>query len=292
MFSFADFVKATTTTTGTGDITLGSSPTGFRSFAQGFADQDVMDVLVVDNPSAPTQWEVFEATYNDLTTDTLTRGTLRSSSTGSRINFSSGTKTVVPAPSAFFFNMLSGPLAAWRMQPIGVPIPVMDNLTGANAPPTDQEYRYIKLTAGLTGAGQYNEGVLTNESTSGTAPLQVATAEISDAGSPMNGQTVHLVNTERRSLRGGLAGTVENDAFQGHRFGVELRTSATPLSGPSPYYGVADGGGQFAQSFGGTTSTGPWTNNEPSDNGTHGTPRVASETRSKNIGVTYYMRIR
>lgn len=107
MFAFADFVKATTTTTGTGDITLGSSPTGFRSFAQGFSDQDVMDVLVVDNPSAPTQWEVFEATYNDLTTDTLTRGTLRSSSTGSRINFSAGTKTVVAAPSALFYNLIA-----------------------------------------------------------------------------------------------------------------------------------------------------------------------------------------
>lgn len=107
MFAFADFVKATTDTTGTGDITLASSPTGFRSFAQGFADQDVMTVLVVDNPSAPTQWEVFDATYNDLTTDTLTRGTLRSSSTGSRVNFSAGTKTVVPAPSALFFDLIA-----------------------------------------------------------------------------------------------------------------------------------------------------------------------------------------
>lgn len=107
MFAFADFVKATTTTTGTGDITLASSPTGFRSFADGFTDGDVTDVLVVDNPSAPTQWEVFEATYNDLATDTLTRGTLRSSSTGSRINFSAGTKTVVPAPSALFFNIIA-----------------------------------------------------------------------------------------------------------------------------------------------------------------------------------------
>lgn len=107
MFAFADFVKATTTTTGTGDITLGSSPTGFRSFADGFTDGDVTDVLVVDNPSAPTQWEVFEATYNDLATDTLTRGTLRSSSTGSRINFSAGTKTVVAAPSALFYDLIA-----------------------------------------------------------------------------------------------------------------------------------------------------------------------------------------
>lgn len=107
MFSFADFVKATTTTEGTGDITLASSPTGFRSFAEGFSDQSVMDVLVVDNPSAPSQWEVFEATYNDLATDTLTRGTLRSSSTGSRINFSAGTKTVVPAPSALFYDLIA-----------------------------------------------------------------------------------------------------------------------------------------------------------------------------------------
>lgn len=106
MHHHKDFVKATTTSEGTGDIELGSSPSGFKSFAV-FSNGQKMDVLVVDNSSDPTNWEVFEATYNTGTPDTLTRGTLRSSNTGSRVNFPAGTKTVVAAPSAVLFSIAS-----------------------------------------------------------------------------------------------------------------------------------------------------------------------------------------
>lgn len=95
-------VKATTTTTGTGTIELGASPTGFLGFDE-FTDTDSVYVLVIDNAAAPTQWEVFESVYSTGTPDTLSRGTLISSSTGSRITFSSGTKTVgAIAPSQVF----------------------------------------------------------------------------------------------------------------------------------------------------------------------------------------------
>jgi len=106
MHHHKDFVKATTTSEGTGDIELGSSPSGFKSFAV-FSDGQKMDVLVVDNSSDPTNWEVFEATYNTGSPDTLTRGTFRSSNTGSRVNFPAGTKTVVAAPSAVLFSIVS-----------------------------------------------------------------------------------------------------------------------------------------------------------------------------------------
>lgn len=106
MHHHKDFVKATTTSEGTGDIELGSSPSGFKSFAV-FSNGQKMDVLVVDNSSDPTNWEVFEATYNTGTPDTLTRGTFRSSDTGSRVNFPAGTKTVVAAPSAVLFSIVS-----------------------------------------------------------------------------------------------------------------------------------------------------------------------------------------
>lgn len=170
--------------------------------------------------------------------------------------------------------------ASWAFQPIGVPIPLSTHLAGVAEPPTNQAYRYIKLTAGLTGAGQYNNGVLGSESVSGTAPLVLATAVITLAGSPLNGQTVDLINTERRFLRAyDTAGTKMNDAFQGHRM--------NNLDGAFWLQKVGGTFGGTGYNAGTTNTTG-----DPVTDGTNGTPRVANETRGKFIGETYYMRIK
>lgn len=164
------------------------------------------------------------------------------------------------------------PSDPWAMQPIGVPIPVFDHLTGASIPSTTAGYRYIKLTA----ADAHNTGVLTSESVTGSAPLVQATAVISLAGSPMNGQTVRLINTERRALRAGSAGTAENDQFQGHRFNYN-----------APVIGSFGGGSSNLSSNIPLNVT-----SDPISDGTNGTPRTGNETRAKNIGATYYMRIK
>lgn len=105
----------------------------------------------------------------------------------------------------------------WANMPIGVPIPLNGNITGVSEPPTNQSYRYIKLTAGLTGAGAYNNGVLTSESVSGSSPTVTATAVVSLSGSPINGQTIRLLNSEERFLRGGTsAGSVQDSANISH----------------------------------------------------------------------------
>jgi len=183
---------------------------------------------------------------------------------------STGTTRTLKIPDA------SGTIALsddpWASQPIGVPVPLVSSLTGASAPPTNQAYRYIKLTA----SDAYNTGVLTSESVSGTAPLVVATAVISAAGSPINGRTVNLINTERRFLRGGSAGTAENDMMQGH-----IHTG-----GATGLVDVANSGTPNRFSYS-AASTGA-----PSTDGTNGTPRTGLETRPKNIGVDYYMRIK
>lgn len=159
----------------------------------------------------------------------------------------------------------------WLMQPIGVPIPVYDQMAGVSAPPTTAAYRYIKLTA----ADAYNAGVLTSESVTGSAPLVLATAVISLAGSPLNGLSVNLINTERRVLRAGSSGAIEADAFQGHQFVIAYTNLNYALGGYPGLYNT----GQSAVSA--ITS-----------DGTNGTPRIANETRSKNIGATYYMRVK
>lgn len=174
----------------------------------------------------------------------------------------------------------------WHVIPLGVPFDIWTHLPGVEVPPTDNpNYRYIKLTA----SDSYNDGVLTSESVSGSAPLVQATAVISDASSPLNGQTVRLINTERRFIRPGSSGTVEADAFQGHRV-------VTPVGGasdiPSQWtFGLGAAlngvtGNAYRSGMAGGISSDPVTN------GTNGTPRTADETRVKSIGADVFMRIR
>src|SRR5690606_2518045 len=95
--------------------------------------------------------------------------------------------------------------------PIGVPLPIWTHITGVDEPPTDNPaFRFIKLTA----SDSYNDGVLTSESVSGSAPLINATAVIDYSNSPLHGRTVRLINTERRVLRAGESGLPQDDALQ------------------------------------------------------------------------------
>lgn len=172
--------------------------------------------------------------------------------------------------------------AQWATQPLGVPIPIWIHIAGVAPPPTDDPaYRYIKLTA----ADGYNSGVLTSESVSGSAPEVQATAVINDSGSPMNGQSVRLINTERRALRAGSSGTVQADAFQGHGhrfyYANGNRGTATP-SGSADVVTSPSSSGTFLDD----RVAGPIPHES------NGTPRTANETRTKNIGADYYMRIR
>lgn len=167
----------------------------------------------------------------------------------------------------------------WASIPVGGYKFIEDHIAGVAIPPVDNpHFRYIKLTAG----DDYNSGVLTSESVSGSAPLVMATAVVSLAGSPMNGATVRLLNTERRSLRPGIGGTLENDAFQGHKFNLYGGGVAIAALGNNvPVMGASTATGEFSGQIGAAIS-----------DGTNGTPRIANETRFKGLGVPMYRRIK
>lgn len=181
----------------------------------------------------------------------------------------------------------SGNLDTWAMQPIGMPIPIFDHIPGVPTPPTDKAYRYVKLTAGLTGAGGYNNGILTSETVSGSAPLVNATAVISLSGSPLDGQTLRLINTERRFIRAGdVAGSVQDDAFQAHWHAAVLHNLRTwqPVAGSGPVVAIqGDGTNSDSTAAGVRTAV---------SDGSSGTPRISTETRPRNIWATYYLRIK
>ena len=87
----ADRVQETTTTTGTGTVTLAGAVTGFQSFAA-VGNGNTTFYTIADQSGS--NWEVGVGTYTSSGT-TLSRDTvLSSSNSGSLVNFSAGTKNV------------------------------------------------------------------------------------------------------------------------------------------------------------------------------------------------------
>lgn len=92
----ADRVKDTTTTTGTGSVTLsGTAPTGYQAFASVMATGDNCYYCIAGG----AEWEVGYGTLTASTTLARSR-IIASSNSGAVVTFSAGTKDVfitVPA---------------------------------------------------------------------------------------------------------------------------------------------------------------------------------------------------
>jgi len=99
----ADRVKETTTTTGTGAISLAGAATNFRTFSSVLSNADTTYYAIVDN--ANFAFEVGLGTYAS-SGNTITRTTvLSSSNSNSAVNFGAGSKDVIltyPADKAVF----------------------------------------------------------------------------------------------------------------------------------------------------------------------------------------------
>jgi len=109
-----DRVKETTTTTGTGTVTLLGASTGYQSFSVIGNGNSTYYTIAGQTGS---EWEVGIGTYTSSGT-TLSRTTvLASSNSGSLVNFSAGTKDVfvtypagksITAPNAFAIEIVYG----------------------------------------------------------------------------------------------------------------------------------------------------------------------------------------
>ena len=109
-FVLADRVKETTTTTGTGTVTLLGASLGFQSFsAIGNANTTYYTIA----GQSTSEWEVGIGTYTSSGT-TLARTTVISSSNaGALVSFSAGTKDVfVTYPAEFTANAIGGGIGA------------------------------------------------------------------------------------------------------------------------------------------------------------------------------------
>jgi hypothetical protein len=96
-----DRVKETTTTTGTGNITLAGAATNFRTFTSVYATNEVFPYAIVDDTN-----NAWEAGYGYLSgTTTLVRDRVTASTnSNAAVNFSAGTKSVFVSANAEFLS--------------------------------------------------------------------------------------------------------------------------------------------------------------------------------------------
>lgn len=215
---------------------------------------------------------------------------LISGQAGNAVAQGSDGRLYVPQPS-------SQAIDEWKIRVgIGQVYMVDTSLMGVQIPPSaipadPTAPVFIALSTGLLGAGQYNQGKLDTESRTGTGSLVQATARIIVPASPMFNQTVRLLNDERRILRPGSPGIVQQDALQGH--------GHTAAGAGTNYYGLRDNTEGNRSFVGGGDPTGysmvviPVGQAGAPDNLPGYEPvRVDQETRMKNLGVAAYMRVR
>ena len=96
-----DRVKATSTTVGTISMVVSGTVSGFVTFNAGIGNSNTTYYTIVGE-DIPTEWEVGTGVYTHSGTS-LSRDTIINSSTGSKVDFSAGTKIVfctLPAEKA------------------------------------------------------------------------------------------------------------------------------------------------------------------------------------------------
>jgi len=117
---FRDRVKDTTTTTGTGDITLsGTAPTGYRTFGSVLALNDVF-LYCIEDASGPN-WET-GAGYLSAT-NTLVRYEPFDGSSGAYtlVNFGAGTKNVFLTVASHFIEDIDTGAIDARIRGLAMP---------------------------------------------------------------------------------------------------------------------------------------------------------------------------
>lgn len=236
----ADRVLETSTSTGTGAITLGGALTGFRTFASVAASSDTLFYFVegVDANGLPSgEWETGLGT---LGSGTLTRtAVIASSNAGALVAFSAGTKYVGIGPLAARTLGLTPELAC--VLPAAASEPP--------APPADTLAFYAKtLLPGHT--------ALKVKRPSGVdAPLQDALAF--NRFQKWQGTNTAMVATGAAALTAGTAGTavtMASGSAKAHQLGMLFSTAGTagalntlraPTAHTAPVFrgGVAGEGG-------------------------------------------------
>lgn len=178
-FVLYDRVRVSSSTTGTGTLTLGSAATGCRTFASVYSDADTMHYVIQDGAN----WEVGLGEYGTAS-NVLARNTVfASSNAGSKINCS-GNQSVWVDCSAQFLNRLKidaggwiGTVGAYALQITltgnsGVTMPISGTLLSTDDLGTDV------LTALAVNVGSAGAFVTNNAANTFTATQTISQASL------------------------------------------------------------------------------------------------------------------
>jgi len=154
----ADRVKETTTTTGTGAISLAGALLGYQAFSSVLSNADTTYYAIVDPVNS--EWEVGLGTYASAG-NALTRTTIyASSNAGSAVNLLSGTKDVFityNAAKAVYEDAL-GAVTVSSLVVDGSVEEQQYSLTGTDIDPANGTIQYKTLAANTTFTESLSDG--------------------------------------------------------------------------------------------------------------------------------------
>lgn len=248
----ADRVKETTTTTGTGAVTLAGAATGFRSFAA-VGNGNTTYYAIVD--TAAGAWEVGLGTYTASGTSLSRDVVLSSSNAGSKVSFGAGTKDVFvtqPAGKTVFSDGTNAS-GTW-------PISISGNAATVSSITSGQVTTALGYTpynssnpAGYTS----NTGTVTSVSGSGSVAGLTLSGTVTGSGSLTLGGTLSTsidnITDEPRLFNNmgqnhGTQADFSSISDFGFRY-VQGSANGPGISGASQYYGMTIGlGNDYAYS--------------------------------------------
>ena len=280
-FITADRVKDTSTTTGTGNITVsGSAPFGYRTFSTVLSVSDTFYYAI--QGQSTSEWEVGLGTY--VSSNQFSRTTvLASSASGSAVSFSSGTKNVfitLPATKTFQLD------PSQSLVPGAVLYGTGNSTVGYTAAGTGGQV----LTSNAAGAPTWNTvsgtGTVTSVAVSG------GSTGLTTSGGPITGSgTITMAGTLAVASGGtGLTSTPANGALDignGTGFTRANLTAGANITITNTAGGIsiaASGAGTPNTIANGTSSVGIASSNGSVVAVTNGTTALTIDT-SQNVGI-------
>ena len=173
----ADRVRETTSSSGTGSVTLGGAVSGFKAFGSVLSTNDTTYYAIIANSG---EWEVGVGTFTSP--NSLARTTvLSSSNSGSLVSFQSGTKNVIitqPSEKAVFLDISGNAVSSNGGLSLSAPTITGGTLSSPTiSTPTVSGGTFSSptITTPLVTGGTFNSPTVVSPSITGTGNATFAT---------------------------------------------------------------------------------------------------------------------